>query len=499
MRWNIIIGNLGTILKLFGFAFFLPVFPALWYQEGVLFHGFIPVNALIFLFMASFTITIGYPLEAFGKAEDFYHNEAIVLVSTTWLVLAAISAIPFMLTGTLTSPVDAYFEAMSGITTTGATILPYPLEQHHRSIFMWRAILQWIGGMGVIVLSVAVLSKLSKGGLRLLEAEAPGLSITRLKPKIMETAKILWYIYGLLTLCMLILLLGAGTAFYEAFLYSLTTMSTGGFSPHTSSAGYFPSGVQWIIIFFMLLGGINFSLHYQVFMGNIRKAFSNTELHVFLGIIASGILIVTCLLIDTGQPLMESFRAATFQVVAFASNTGYFSANYDAWPDLARLILLILMFVGASAGSTGGGLKVLRVTLIIKMVFRRIREFINPRRVLVVRLGNQVLDEKTLDNIVVFFAAYLMVFIVGMLILTAMGLDILSALSASASCIGNVGPALGLLGPMNNYSAVPTAGRVVLTILMWIGRLEIFTAVVLFNPNLYKKRKLKTILKFGKP
>ncbi len=498
MRWKVVIGNLGTILKLFGFAFFVPIFPALWYQEGGLVFNFLPTNALIFLFMASFTITIGYPLEAFGKAENFFHNEAIVLVSTAWLILAAISAIPFMLTGTLTSPVDAFFEAMSGITTTGATILPYPLEQHHKSIFLWRATLQWIGGMGVIVLSVAVLSKLSKGGLRLLEAEAPGLSITRLKPKIMETAKILWYIYALLTLCMLILLMGAGTSLFDAILHSMTTMSTGGFSSHTSSVGYFPSGVQWIIIFFMLMGGINFSLHYQIFIGNIRKALKNTELHVFLGIILSGTFLVTCLLIDTGLPLMDSFRTAAFQVVAFSSNTGYFTTNYDSWPDLARLILLILMFVGASAGSTGGGLKVLRVTLILKMVIRRIREFINPRRVMVVRLGEQVLEEKTLYNILIFFAAYLMVFIIGMLMLTAIGLDVISAISASASCIGNVGPALGLLGPLNNYSSVPVAGKVLLSLLMWIGRLEIFTAVVLFNPDLYKKRRLKTIIEFRK-
>lgn len=498
MRWKVVIGNLGTILKIFGFAFFIPVFPALWYQEGVLALGFIPINALIFLFMASFTITIGYPLEAFGKAEDFHHNEAIVIVSTIWLLLAGISAVPFLLTGTFSSPVDAFFESMSGITTTGATVLPYPIEGHYKSIFMWRAVLQYIGGMGVIVLSVAILSKLSKGGLRLLEAEAPGPSVTRLKPKIMETAKILWYIYGLLTLCMAILLLGAGTGFFDAVVHSLTTMATGGFSSHSSSASYFPSGVQWIIIFFMLMGGINFSLHFQIFKGNILKALKNTELHVYLGIIFFGTITVTYLLMDTGLSLIESFRYASFQVVAFASNTGYFSANYDMWPDLARLILFMLMFIGASAGSTGGGLKVLRITLIFKMVIRRIREFINPRRVMVVRLGDEVVEEKTLDNILVFFSAYLIVFIIGMFILTALGLDILSAMSASASCVGNVGPAMGLVGPLNNYYAVPTLGRIALAILMWIGRLEIFTAVVLFNPNLYKKRSLRTLIRFGK-
>ncbi len=495
MRWKVVIGNLGSILKLFGFAFYLPVIPALYYLEAPLFYGIIPFNALVFLFMANFTIALGYPMEAFGRAEDFHRNEAVIIVSSTWIVLALLSSIPFLIIGVFTSPVDAFFEAMSGMTTTGATVMVYPLEQYPKSIHMWRGFLQWLGGMGVIVLSVAVLSKLSRGGLTLLEAEAPGPSITRLKPKIMETAKILWYIYGLLTLCMIILLLGAGTTFYDAVLHAFTTMSTGGFSSHTSSVGYFPSGVQWIIIFFMLMGGINFSLHYQLFKGNVKKALANTELQVFLGIVVSGTVIVTYLLLGTGLSNMEAFRTAMFQIVAFSSNTGYFVENYDAWPEFSRLILLMLMFVGASAGSTGGGMKVLRVTLLFKMVLRSFREFINPRRMLVVRMGGRVINENTLKMVSMFFLAYIFIFIIGTMLLVALGMDMISSVSASVSALSNVGPGLGLVGPVHNYRAVPLAGRFLLSVLMWIGRLEIFTAVVLFNPNLYKERRLSTVLR----
>ncbi len=498
MRWKVVIGNLGTILKLFGFAFFVPVFPALYYREGFLAFGFLPTNALIFLFMASFTITLGYPLEAFGKAEDFRHNEAIIIVSTTWLVLAAISAIPFLLTGALTCPVDAFFEAMSGLTTTGSTILPFPLENHYMSILLWRGFLQWIGGMGVIVLSVAVLSKLSRGGLSLLEAEAPGLPVNRLKPKIMETAKILWYIYMLLTLCEMILLLGAGMNFYDAVYHSFTTMATGGFSPHTNSIAFFTPTIQWIIIFFMILGGINFSLHYQFFRGNIRTVFRNTELWAYLLIIGAATASATYILQGMDLAPVDSFRHGLFQVVSIMTSTGYTTMDYDKFPETARMLLLLLMFIGGSAGSTGGGMKVLRVVLIFKLISRKIRHFINPRRVLVVRLGRRVIEEGTLENILIFFIAYIMIFVIGALIMVALGLDMISAISASAASIGNVGPALGLVGPANNYRAVPTSGRLVLTFLMWIGRLEIFTAVVLFNPDLYKGRRLKTIIHFGK-
>ncbi len=496
MRWKVIVGNLGSILKLFGLAFLVPVIPAVWYQEAPLLFGFFPGTAVVYLFLASFTITLGYPAQAFGRPEDFYQNEAIVLVSLTWIVLALISSLPFLLTSTLTSPIDAFFEAMSGMTTTGSTVLPYPLEQHPRSLMLWRGFLQWLGGMGVIVLSVAILAKLSSGGLSLLEAESPGPTMTRLKPKIKETAKVLWYLYGLLTLMQVILLLGARVSLYDAVYHAFTTMATGGFSPHTASIAFFSSTVQWIIIFFMIMAGTNFALHYQFFKGDIRNALKNSEFRTYLTIIFFATIFITIVNIPGELPLISDIRHALFQAVAIMTTTGYATVNFDAWPEVLRLLLLILMFIGGSAGSTGGGMKVMRILLVFKMIKRKFKEFINPRRVEVVRMGDTVINEKVLDTVVMFFCGYLIIFVVGAFIMVGLGLDMVSGLAASATTLGNVGPGLGLVGPEQNFRSVPLVGRFVLTLLMWIGRLEVFTAIALFSPQLYKKRKLRSILSF---
>ncbi|MEF8835393.1 MAG: TrkH family potassium uptake protein [Candidatus Thermoplasmatota archaeon] len=492
MRWKIIIGNLGSILKLFGLAFFVPVIPALWYQETPLLFGFLPGTALIYLFLASFTITLGYPAQNFGRPEDFYQNEAIVIVSLTWIALASISSLPFLMTSTLTSPIDAFFEAMSGMTTTGATVLPFPLEQHPKSLMLWRGFLQWLGGMGIIVLSVAILTKLSSGGLSLLEAEAPGPTITRLKPKIKETAKILWYIYGLFTLMLIILLLGAKVSLYDAVYHSFTTMPTGGFSPHKNSVAYFSSTVQWIFIPFMIIAGVNFSLHYQVFKGNFKKLLKNSEFKAFLAVIAVSTIIITLV----GASLDIPLRDALFQSVSIVTTTGYTTANFDAWPEMIRLILLMLMFIGGSAGSTAGGMKVMRVLLVFKMIKRKFKEFINPRRVEVVRMGDTVVDEKVLETVVIFFCAYLIIFAIGAFIMVGLTGDIVTGIAASATTLGNVGPGLGLVA--TDFRAVPESGKLIMAMFMWIGRLEVFTAIALFSPQLYKKRKLRSLLSFRK-
>ena len=495
MRWKVVIGNLSSILKLFGFAFFIPIIPAFAYFEDPIIFGLIPFNVIIFLFMGSWTFSLGFLFESIGIAEDFRNEEAIVIVSSTWLMLAFISSIPFLLMGVFQSPINAFFEAMSGMTTTGATVLNYPLEQYPKSIMLWRGLLQWMGGMGVIVLSVAILTKLSRGGLNLLESEAPGPSITRLKPKIKETAKILWYIYGLLTFSMIILLLGAGVSPYNAVYHAFTTLSTGGFSPHTNSIAFYPPIVHWIIIFFMVAAGMNFSLHFQFFKGNVKKVFKNPELQAYLIIISIAASITTIMLIGTGLAPIDAIRDGMFQVLAIITTTGYATANFNNWPEFGRMLLLVLMFVGGSAGSTSGGIKIVRITLIFKMIGRKFKKFINPRRVTVVRMGEEVITESMLNTVAMFFSAYLLIFIIGALIIVGLGIDMVTGISAAATTIGNVGPGLGLVGPAENFRSIPIYGRFVLAILMWIGRLEIFTAIVLFNPSLYKKRGLRQIFR----
>ncbi len=484
-------GNMGSILKLFSLAFLLPIFPALYYQEAPLLFGFLPYNALVFLFLAVFTLTLGYPAEKFARSESFYHNEAIVLVSFTWLVLVLVSSLPFLLTSTLTSPVDAFFEGMAGLTTTGATVLTFPLEAHPKSVLLWRAVMQWLGGMGVIVLSVAILSKLSSGGMSLLEAESPGPAITRLKPKIKETAKSLWYLYGLFTLLLFLLLLGARVSIYDAVYHSLTTMPTGGFSPHSNSVAYFSSTVQWIFIFFMIIAGMNSSLQFQIFGGKVKKLVTNTEFKAYITIIVVGVALV----ILYGARLDISFRDAIFQTVSILTTTGYTTQNFDKWPEFLRLLLLLFMFIGGCAGSTSGGIKVLRILLMFKLIKRKIIEFTNPKRVLVVWVEDSVVDESTLETIAIFFGAYLLIFAIGALSMVALGLDIVTGIAVSASSLSNIGPGLGLISD-SSFRSVPVAGRLLMAIFMWIGRLEIFTAIVIFNPSLYKKRRLRNILSF---
>jgi len=491
MRWKVVLGNLGSILKLYGIAFFIPAISAFYYQEAPLFFGFLPYNALAFIFLGFLTISIGYPLENFTRAEDFYYNESIVIVSFTWLILALISSLPFILTFTLSSPVDAFFESMAGITTTGSTVLSFPLEAYPRSILLWRALMQWIGGMGVIVLSVAILSKLSTGGQRLLEAESPGPTITRLKPKIKETAKWLWYIYCLFTFMLFLLLLGARVSPYDAVYHSLTTMPTGGYSPHTNSVAYFSSTVQWIIIFFMIIAGTNFALHYQAFRGRLKKLFTDSEFKAYILIIVTGSIIV--ILFGVSQNI--SVRDAVFQTVSILTSTGYTTQNFDAWPEIIRFLLLLLMFIGGSNGSTSGGIKVVRILLLFKMIKRKFKEWINPRRVEVVRLGDTVIDERILDTVAVLFCAYILIFVFGAFIMVWLGFDLVSGISASASSLGNIGPGLGPISD-TSFRLVPSSGKLLMSLFMWIGRLEIFTAVALFNPSLYKERKLRRLLQF---
>ncbi len=489
MRWKIVVGNLGSILKLFGIAFFIPVIPAFYYVEKPILFNFLPYNALVYIFLAFFTITIGYTAEHFTRSENFYNNEAIVLVSFTWLILALVSSLTFLLTFTFSCPVNAFFEAMAGITTTGATVLSFPLESHPKSILLWRALLQWFGGMGVIVLSVAILSKLSRGGLSLLEAEAPGPSITRIKPKIKETAKSLWYIYCLFTLLLFIILLGAKVSVYDAIYHSLTTIPTGGFSTHSNSIAYFSSTVQWIFIIFMIIAGVNFSLQYHVFKGRFKKLISDSEFKAYLFIIFIGASILV--LIGVKHNIL--IRDLIFQTVSILTTTGYTTQNFDKWPELLRLFLLFFMFIGGSAGSTSGGIKVLRILLMFKLIKRKVIEFANPNRVLVVRMGDTVVEERTLETVAIFFGAYLLIFSFGALLMVGLGLDIISGIAVSASSLGNIGPGLGIISDAS-FRNVPLLGRLFMAFFMWIGRLEIFTAIVLFNPSLYKKQSLRRFL-----
>ncbi len=486
------VGSIGTILKFFSIAFLVPIIPAFLFNEPLFdFHYFqIPFTAGVFLVCSGFTFLMGVFFEKIGSKKDFTDKEGFAIVSLGWLVLVLFASLPFIFTRSVGSVTDAYFEAMSGITTTGATVLSYPLEDHYQSILFWRALLQWIGGMGIIVLSVALLTRLTSGGKRLMESEAPGPSIHKLKPTIMQTARLLWLVYGFFTVAEILVLRLVGVPLYEGVYHAFTTMSTGGFSIHTNSIAHYAPIVHWVIIFFMIIGGTNFTIHYYALHGQPERYKKDPEFKFYLLIIALFVGAITLDLIGSGILELESLRIAAFQSISIMTTTGYTVANYDAWSSFAKFLILILMFIGGCAGSTSGAMKQVRILLMFKMLKKKIMQLLHPNAVIHVRLGDSVIPDKTLHTITMFFFAYILIFIISTAGMLATGMDMLTGASAAAACLGNVGPALGNLGPNFSYAAVPETGKIWLLVCMWLGRLEIFTALILFVPTAYKRETL---------
>jgi trk system potassium uptake protein TrkH len=485
----VVIGTIGTIIKFFSLAFLIPVIPALyfWELEATFFFVGLPLIAVLFVFCFFATFSFGYLLEIAGSKEDFTDKEGFAIVSGGWLVVAFFASLPFIMTKSVPGFTDAYFEAMSGLTTTGATVLSYPLEDHLQSILFWRAFLQWLGGMGIIVLSVAVLTRLTRGGRRLIEAEAPGPSLYKLKPTIMQTAKLLWLVYVFFTIAEIIALMVVGVPFYEALTHSFTTMSTGGFSVHTDSIGHYSAMVHWVIIVFMIIAGTNFTLHYYALHGRSREYLKDSEFKFYIGMIFIAGLLIFLNQIATGYGGGDKISNSAFQTVSIMTTTGYTTADYDAWPSFSRFVLLLVMFVGGCAASTSGAMKQVRVLLLLKMLKNKIRQLLNPRAVIPVRLGGAVVSDKDLHMVTMFFFAYVLIFIISTGALLAMGLDMITGASATASCLGNVGPALGAVGPSFSYASIPIAAKIWLVGCMWLGRLEIFAALILFVPTAYKR------------
>lgn len=492
MRAKIVIGSIGTILKFFSIAFLVPIIPAFLFNEPLFnLHYFqIPFTAGVFLACSGFTFLMGLFFERIGSKKDFTDKEGFTIVSLGWLIIVLFASLPFIFTKSVGSITDAYFEAMSGVTTTGATVLSYPLEDHYQSVLFWRALLQWIGGMGIIVLSVALLTRLTSGGKRLIESEAPGPSMHKLKPTIMQTARLLWLVYGFFTVAEILILRLVGVPLYEGIYHAFTTMSTGGFSIHTNSIAHYSPIVHWVIIFFMIVAGTNFTIHYYGLHGKPERYKKDPEFKFYLMIIGFVVALITIDLIGSGIVELKSLRIASFQAVSIITTTGYATANYDAWSSFAKFLILILMFIGGCAGSTSGAMKQVRLLLMFKMLKKKIMQLLHPNAVIHVRLGDSVVSDRTLHTITMFFFAYILIFIISTAGMLAMGMDMITGASAAASCLGNVGPALGNLGPNFSYAAVPPAGKIWLVVCMWLGRLEIFTALILFVPTAYKRETL---------
>ncbi|KAF5029272.1 Trk system potassium uptake protein TrkH [anaerobic digester metagenome] len=405
----------------------------------------------------------------------------------TWIIISLFGAMPYVLSGVTPSYTNAFFETMSGFTTTGSTIFS-DIEALPKGILFWRSLTHWIGGMGIILLTLAVLPILGIGGMQLFVAEVPGVTPDKLHPRITQTAKRLWLIYVALTLIQTLLLALGGMSLFDALCHAFGTMATGGFSTKNDSIAGFSPYIQYVIILFMYLAGISFTLHYLLLKKQFSRVFRNEELRHYTIILAVSALFIAVTLFATyHMPARDSIRHSLFQTVSILTTTGFITSDYLIWPFSTWMLLFLLMFVGGCAGSTGGGIKVVRITLMLKNSLLELKRIVHPNAVLPVRLNGKAISQEIIYNVLAFFLIYILIFVLGSLSMSFFGLDFDSAVGSVASSLGNVGPGLGIVGPVFNYDILPDPAKWILAFIMLMGRLELFTVLILFSPSFWRK------------
>ena len=424
-----------------------------------------------------------------AKVGDLGLREAFAVVSLSWVLASAIAGIPYLLNGTVPTYTEAFFEAMSGFTTTGATVLT-DIQSNPRGILFWRALTQWLGGMGIIVLSLAVLPFLKVGGMQLYKAEVPGPMPEKITPRVHQTALLRWGVYLLLSLLQTSALLLGGMSLFESLTHTFGTMATGGFSPLNRSIGQYGNAYfEWVIILFMFLAGTNFVLHFLLLRGDLGAWWRNEEFRFYVKLLAVAVLLAAAFLFSSGtyEKLSDSIRYGAFQVVSIVTTTGFVTADFGLWPNFLQYLLLLLMFVGGCAGSTVGGIKSMRIMVLVKHVKAELQRLLHPRAIFTVRIGGKVLEREVISSVTAFFVMYIGLFALAAMAMAALGLDVLTAIASAAAAIGNIGPALGSVGPSSNYAHVPAAGKWILSFCMLLGRLEIYTVMMLFLPGTWRR------------
>ncbi|MBN1252982.1 MAG: TrkH family potassium uptake protein [Bacteroidales bacterium] len=472
---------LASLLFIESFFLFLSTIVAIIYSE--------PVYALIVPTLITFVIGAFGWFNTNKASKQIGKREGYLIVSLVWVVFSLFGSLPFIFDGSITSFTDAFFETMSGFTTTGASILN-DIESLPKSILFWRSITQWMGGMGMIVMSLAVLPMLGIAGMELFIAEVPGPTADKLHPRVKETAKRLWGIYSLFTVIEIILLYAGGMDFFDSINHSFTTMATGGYSTKQASIAYYDSAyIQYVITIFMIIAGVNFSLSYFALKLKFEKVYKNEEFRYYIGFILIFTLILTTIIVSNKNftGFEKSFRDALFQVVSLITTTGFVTADYLAWGSLAAIISFSIMFFGGSAGSTGGGIKIVRIVLLFKNSYQEFKRLLHPNAIIPVRLNNKAVDPKIITNVLAFIVFYILTFVAGSVVMASMGLEIDSAMGSVIASLGNIGPGIGSVGPMDNFANIPNAGKWVLSFLMMLGRLELFTVMIIFTPIFWKK------------
>jgi len=474
-----VVWTLGVLIVLFGLGMMFPALVSLYYAAGhadefILAGGAVSALGAVMVFWAG------------ESPKQLSHKDGFLIVALAWVVLSILGAVPFLTTGTCDSIIDALFESTSGLTTTGATILS-GLDQMPHSILFWRSMQEWLGGMGIIVLAVAVMPLLGVGGMQLFRAETPGPVKDKLTARVTETAKVLWYIYLSMTAVTALSLWAFGMGLFDAVNHAMCTVAIGGFSTHDASIGYYDSvWIRGLIVIFMLFAGINFTLHFTA----LRRGFSiyaylhDEEFRTYIKWLFLLLIFIGMMAFVSGQGTWDE---VLFNTVAVATTTGFAVSDYSMWPPGTSMLLLLAMFIGACAGSTGGGMKVVRVLLLFRQGMREIRRLIHPHGIIHVKIGEQRVQGAVVQALWGFFVLYMVCFAVISILVSISGVDMTTAISASAACLTNTGPGFGEVGPASNYASLPDMAKGVLMFGMVLGRLEIFTFFVLLVPEFWRK------------
>jgi trk system potassium uptake protein TrkH len=481
MNSKIIFRALGFLLLVEGAAMFLTSLISVLYNE----HDF-----AAFLISSGINIVIGLALVYFSRdaRHDIGRREGYVIVTSVWVVFSIFGSLPYVISGAIPNFTNAFFETISGFSTTGSTIIA-DIESMPHGVLFWRSMTQWLGGMGIIVLSLAILPVFGIGGMQLFMAEVPGPTPDRISPRIRQTAKALWGIYLMFTLSEIILLWIAGMGLFDAVCHSFATMSTGGFSTKQASVAYWSSpAIQYIVVLFMFLAGTNFALAYMAINGKFKTAIKDEEFKYYgLFILVFTLVIFIGLQITGGSGIEQTFRDSLFQVVTVITTTGFITSDYLTWAPMLTIVLFGLFFFGASAGSTSGSIKIMRIVLLMKNSYHELRRIVHPNAVIPVKFNNQIVEPKIITNVLAFFVLYIVIFGISTAIFSFMEPDLNSAMGAVATSLGNIGPGLGNVGPVENFLHITPGGKWFLSFLMLLGRLELFTVLVLFTPSFWKE------------
>ena len=479
MNYAIVLRLLSYILLTEGALLLLPAAASLCYGEWFVMG--------VFLFTAAFSAALGALLHRIKtKSQIFYMREGFATTALCWLLISVVGAVPFVLTGCIPNPVDALFETVSGFTTTGASILP-GVEDLPKGILFWRSFTHWVGGMGVLVFLLSLLPLTGGSHVNLMKAESPGPQVDKLVPKVQSTAKILYGIYFGLTVIEFVFLLFGGMPVFESLLTAFGTAGTGGFGFRNDSFGSFSPYIQWVVTIFMILFGVNFNAYFLLLMRRFRRAAASEEVRGYFVVIAAAIAIITANIYSIYNSFGEALRQAAFQVGSIITTTGFSSCDFDLWPTLSKEVLVVLMFIGACAGSTGGGIKVSRILILGKTLGKELKQALHPQVVAPARMDGKLLNHETIRTTNVFMAAYSFIFVGSFLLISLNGFDMVTNFTAVAATLNNIGPGLELVGPMQNFSGFADPAKLVLIFDMLAGRLEIFPMLVLFLPDTWRK------------